>query len=77
MMFYGIVGGSKTQQICYHLNLSALWSLAETFLLARGVVRHSRDKKGTGTEMHTAIVSGIVTGDVAVSYWPVFFSRFK
>ena len=42
-------------------------------LLARRLVRHSRNKKGTGTEMHTAIVSGIVTGDVSVSYWPIFF----
>ena len=42
-------------------------------LLARRLVHHSRNKKGTGTKMHPAIVSGIVTGDVSVSYWPIFF----
>ena len=40
-------------------------------LLARHAVRHFRNKKGTGTEMRTAIVSSIVTGDVPVSYWPI------
>ena len=24
--------------------------------------------------MHLAVVSGIVTGDASVSYWPIFFS---
>ena len=32
-----------------------------------------RNEKGTGAEMGRAIVSGIVTGDVPVSYWPIFF----
>ena len=32
-----------------------------------------RNKVGTGAEMRPAIVSGIVTGDVPVSYWPIFF----
>ena len=33
---------------------------------------HFRNKKGTRFEMCPAIVSGIVTGDTAVSYWPIF-----
>ena len=32
-----------------------------------------RNKVGTGAEMCPAIVSGIVTGDVPGSYWPIFF----
>ena len=32
-----------------------------------------RNEKGTGAEMRRAIVSGIVTGDVSVSYWPICF----
>ena len=32
-----------------------------------------RNEQETGAEMcQLAIVSGIVTGDVAVSYWPIF-----
>ena len=37
------------------------------------VIRHFRNEKGTGVEMHPAIVAGIVTGDVPVSYWLIFF----
>ena len=33
---------------------------------------HLRNKKGTGVEMCLAIVPGIVTGDMPVSYWPIF-----
>ena len=32
---------------------------------------HFRNKKITGIEMHLAIVSGIVTGDTPVCYWPI------
>ena len=32
-----------------------------------------RNEKGTGAEMRRTIVSGIVTGDVSVSYWPICF----
>ena len=32
-----------------------------------------RNRMGTGAEVRPAIVSGIVTGDVPVSYWPIFF----
>ena len=32
-----------------------------------------RNRLGTGAEVRPAIVSGIVTGDVPVSYWPIFF----
>ena len=35
---------------------------------------HLNNEKGTGAEMHPATVSGIVTGDVPVSYWPIFQS---
>ena len=35
--------------------------------------QRSRNEKGIGTEMHPAIVSGIVTGYPLVSYWPIFF----
>ena len=31
-----------------------------------------RKEKGTGAEMCRAIVSGMVTGDAPVSYWPFF-----
>ena len=33
-----------------------------------------RNERGTGAEMHPAVVSGIVTGDASISYWPIFFS---
>ena len=33
---------------------------------------HFRNEKGTGATMCPAIVSGIVTGDAPVSYWPFF-----
>ena len=42
-------------------------SLLSTRKMTTGV------EKGTGAEMRPAIVSGIVTGDVSVSYWPIFF----
>ena len=32
------------------------------------VIRHLRNERGTGAEMRPAIVSGIVTGHVPVSY---------
>ena len=35
-------------------------------------IRHFRNEKGTWAEMRPAIVSGIVTGDALISYWPVF-----
>ena len=31
-------------------------------------IRHFRNEKGTGAEMHPSIVSGIVTGDTLISY---------
>ena len=33
-----------------------------------------RNKVGTGTEVRPAVVSGIVTGDVPVSYWSISFA---
>ena len=35
-------------------------------------IHHFINKKGTGAEMRPASVSGIVTGDATISYWPVF-----
>ena len=35
--------------------------------------RHFRNEKGTGVEMLLAIISGIVTDDMLVSYWLIFF----
>ena len=35
-------------------------------------IYHFRNEKGTRGEMSPAIVSGIVTGDAPVSYWPMF-----
>ena len=34
-------------------------------------IRHFRKDKGTGAEMCLAFVSGMVAGDVPVSYWPI------
>ena len=36
-------------------------------------IRYFRNDKETGAKMRPAIVSGIVTGDAPVSYWPIFF----
>ena len=38
--------------------------------------RHFNIEKGTGTKMCPAIVPGVVTGDVPISYWPIFFFLF-
>ena len=35
-------------------------------------IRRFKTEKETGTEMRPEIVSGIVTGDATVSYWPFF-----
>ena len=34
---------------------------------------HFITEKGTGAEICLAIVSGIITGDAAISYWPILF----
>lgn len=36
-------------------------------------IRQFENEKGTGAEMRSAIVSGVVTGDAQVSYWPILF----
>ena len=36
----------------------------------RQTIRLFRNEKGTGAEMCPAMLSGIVTGDTLVSYWP-------
>ena len=35
-------------------------------------IRHIRNEKATGAEIHPAVVSGIVSRDVPVSHWAVF-----
>ena len=39
------------------------------------LIRHLRNEKGTGAKTCPAIASGIVTGDVPISYWPFWFPR--
>ena len=36
------------------------------------VSRHFVNERGNGAEICPAVVSGIVTGDAPVSYWPIF-----
>ena len=36
------------------------------------LIGHSRNERATGAEMRSAIVSGIVTRNVPVSYWLIF-----
>ena len=38
-------------------------------------IRHFGNERGTGTETRPTIVSGFVTQDAPVSYWPNFFPR--
>ena len=38
------------------------------------LLRHFENEKGTGAKMRPAVLSGIVPGDVPLSYWPFFFS---
>ena len=45
------------------------WTGAVVFLSNRLF----RNEKATGAEIRPAIVSGIVTGDASVSYWPTIF----
>ena len=35
-------------------------------------IRYLRNENGTGAELGPAIVSGIVTWDALISYWPIF-----
>ena len=39
------------------------------------LIRNLRHEKGTGAKICPAIVSGIVTGDAPISYWPFWFPR--
>ena len=45
--------------------------VAERDCLGRFFIRHLKGEKGTGAEMGPAIVSGIVTGDTPIIYWPI------
>ena len=44
----------------------------QTHAPSQMVIRHLGADKGTGAEMSPAVVNGIVTADVPVSYWPIF-----
>ena len=33
---------------------------------------HLRHDKETGADLRSAVVSGIITGDAPVNYWPIF-----
>ena len=48
-------------------------NLAYIKILLSSAIRHFSNEKGTGTEMRPAIVSGLVTGDAPISYWPIFY----
>ena len=39
------------------------------------LIRHFRNEKGNGAKICPAIVSGIVSGDSPISYWPFCFPR--
>ena len=56
-----------TAQECFYRTLKCHQSCWWT-------IRHSPlyKREGNGAEMCPAIVSGIVTGDAPVSYWPIF-----
>ena len=41
------------------------------------LLRHFENEKGTGAKMRPAVLSGIVPGDVPLSYWPFFFKSQK
>ena len=40
------------------------------FWVDHSTIRHFRNEMGTGAEMRPAIVSGIVTWDASIGYWP-------
>ena len=44
----------------------------ERELIPEKLVHHFRDEKETGAEIRRASVSGIITEDVPISYWPIF-----
>ena len=58
--------GSCDKHPAYCLGLNVIMCLCAIF--------HYRNERGTGAEMHPAVVSGIVTGDAPISHWPIFFS---
>ena len=45
--------------------------VVERDCLGHFFIRHLKVEKGTGAEMGPAIVSGIVTGDAPIIYWPI------
>ena len=57
--------------IVWYIHLSLLFLCS---IVCPTIIHLFGNKKRTGAEMCPAVVSGIITGDVPVSYWPVFFS---
>ena len=53
----------------YDKPIKSTFPLLNRFELS--AIRHFRNDKGNGAEICPAIVSGMVTGDAPVSYWPI------
>ena len=64
---------SRMAFICNFASICAVY-LRVAFNRINMVVCLFRNEKGIEAKMYPTIVSGIVTGDALVSYWPVFFS---
>ena len=64
-------------QIVHHILAKTAETPRVAFSLTRDIsvycfaIRHFSKKMATGAKMRPAIVSGIVTGEVQVSYWPI------
>ena len=79
VLLYSILETILTQVDLYHqwvfFYKQSLFIWADTISsveFSMTVICHFRNEKGTGVEMHPAIVCGIVTGDMPVSYWLIF-----
>ena len=62
----------KTRYMISVSTLKPACKIQSLFLEDKIRLLNVRIKKGTGAKMRHASVSGIVTGDVSVSYWPIF-----
>ena len=56
------------EMIVHHMG----WEMIVRHMGWEMIVRHFRNEKATGAEMGIPIDSGIVTGDMLDSYWPIF-----
>ena len=57
--------------LCGERNTNASYAKPETNFTSS--IHHIRNEKATGAEIRPAVVSGIVSRDVPVSHWAVFF----